>query len=114
VESGEPMGMQLLYAATTIDNISDYYFGRSWNNLDREDLNASYFAGFTEGAKVYHQLSIISWFHSLIKSLQCCDVHISSDQGGGKANNRLYSLPTESCWLTRRRNCQQRLRKWTR
>ncbi|KAH8746835.1 hypothetical protein BGZ57DRAFT_917325 [Hyaloscypha finlandica] len=29
VESGEPMGMQLLYAATTIDIISDYCFGRS-------------------------------------------------------------------------------------
>ncbi|KAH8779103.1 hypothetical protein F5882DRAFT_297678, partial [Hyaloscypha sp. PMI_1271] len=29
VESGEPMGMQLLYAATTIDIMSDYCFGRS-------------------------------------------------------------------------------------
>jgi hypothetical protein len=28
-ESGEPIGMQLLYAATTIDIISDYCFGQS-------------------------------------------------------------------------------------
>ncbi|PMD54161.1 cytochrome P450 [Hyaloscypha bicolor E] len=48
--SAGPIGMQLLHAATTTDITSDHCFGQ-------------------KGAKVYHQLSIISWFHSLIKSL---------------------------------------------
>jgi len=68
-ESGEPIAMQLLYAATTSDIISDYCFGQSSNNLDREDLNAPYFAGFTEGVRGYHQLSTLSWLPSLIKVL---------------------------------------------
>jgi cytochrome P450 len=68
-ESGEPVRMQLLYAATTSDIISDYSFGQSSNNLDREDLNAPYFAGFTAGVKAYHQLSTISWLPSFIKAL---------------------------------------------
>jgi cytochrome P450 len=68
-ESGEPIRMQLLYAATTSDISSDYCFGQSSNNLDREDLNAPYFAAFTEGVKIYHQLSILSWIPSLLKLL---------------------------------------------
>lgn len=67
-ESGEPIGMHLLYSATTSDIISDYCFGQSYNNLDREDLNARYFAGFTKGVKRYHQLSTISWLPSLIQA----------------------------------------------
>jgi hypothetical protein len=68
-ESGEPIGMHLLYAATTSDIISDYCFGQSSNNLDREDLNAPYFDEFAEGVKAYHQMSTISWLPLLIQAL---------------------------------------------
>jgi hypothetical protein len=61
--------MQLLYAATTSDIISDYCFGQSSNNLDRQDLNARYFAGFTKGVRGYHQPSTISWLPLLINAL---------------------------------------------
>ena len=68
-ESGEPIAMQLLFAATTSDIISDYCFGQSSNNLDREDLNAPYFTGFTEGVRAYHLLSTLPWLPSLLKAL---------------------------------------------
>ena len=61
--------MHLLYAATTSDIISGYCFGQSSNNLDREDLNEPYFTGFTEGVRVYHLLSALSWLPWLLKTI---------------------------------------------
>jgi cytochrome P450 len=68
-KSGEPMRMQLLYAATTSDIISDYCFGQSYNNLDREDLKEPYFTAFTEGVRGYYLLSTFSWLPSLMRAL---------------------------------------------
>jgi cytochrome P450 len=68
-KSGEPLGMQLLYAATTSDIISDYCFGQSSNNLDREDLNEPYFSAFTESIKGFHIASFSPWTVTLIKIL---------------------------------------------
>jgi cytochrome P450 len=68
-KSREPIGAQLLYAATTSDIISDYCFGQSSNNLDREDLNEPYFSAFTESIKGYHIATFSPWTVTLIRVL---------------------------------------------
>ncbi len=54
VKSGKPIAMDLLYSATTSDIISDYCFGESYDNLDKEDLNQHFFSAFHEAGKGYH------------------------------------------------------------
>jgi cytochrome P450 len=68
-KSGESMGMQLLFAATTSDIISEYCFGKSFNNLDREDLNEPYFSTFTESVRGYHIATLNSWMFPVLRSL---------------------------------------------
>ena len=61
--------MNLLFKATTSDIISDYCFGQSSNNLDREDLNEPFFTPFTEAGKGIHFSSFNPWLVPLMTSL---------------------------------------------
>lgn len=53
-KEGTIMTAGLLYSAVTSDIISDYCFGESYNNLDKEDLNKEFFDAFHEASKGYH------------------------------------------------------------
>jgi cytochrome P450 len=68
-ESGEPLRMNLLYSATTSDIISEYCFGESYNNLDKEDLNEPFFSAFHEASKGYHFGSFNPWLVPTITAL---------------------------------------------
>ncbi|KAL2065828.1 hypothetical protein VTL71DRAFT_3498 [Oculimacula yallundae] len=60
-KTGEPMVTNLLYSATTSDIIWDYCFGKSQNNLDKEDFNEPFFAANHEAGKGYHFATWNPW-----------------------------------------------------
>ena len=67
--SGQPLRMNLLYSATTSDIISDYCFGKSFNNLDKDDLNEPYFSAFHEASRSYHVACFNPWLVPTIRAL---------------------------------------------
>jgi cytochrome P450 len=68
-ESGEPMKMNMLFNATTSDIISDYCFGESYNNLDKEDLNEPYFLEEHDSRLVFHFATFNPWLLPVVKTL---------------------------------------------
>jgi cytochrome P450 len=68
-KSGIPMKMNILYSATTGDIITEYAFGESSHNLDREDLNEPYFTAFDEAGKGFHFASHVPIFVPIISTI---------------------------------------------
>lgn len=63
------MTMNLLYSATTSDIISGYCFGESYDNLDKEDLNESFFSTFHQAGKGYHFACWNPWLVPTVTAL---------------------------------------------
>ncbi|KAG4419362.1 hypothetical protein IFR04_007510 [Cadophora malorum] len=68
-KSGEPINTNLMYSATTSDIISDYCFGESYNNLDKEDFNEPFFSAFHEAGKGYHFACWNPWLVPTVRAL---------------------------------------------
>jgi cytochrome P450 len=68
-ESGKPMRMNLLFNATTSDIISDYCFGESYNNLDKEDLNEPQVLAENENRLMFHFATFSPWLVPTINAL---------------------------------------------
>lgn len=68
-KAGEPVVSNLLYSATTSDIISDYCFGESYNNLDKDDFNEPFFSAFHEAGKGYHFACWNPWLVPTVTAL---------------------------------------------
>jgi cytochrome P450 len=68
-QSGEPMKMNMLFNATTSDIISDYCFGESYNNLDKEDFNEPYFLAEHDNRLIFHFATFSPWLLPVVKTL---------------------------------------------
>ncbi|KAK0112469.1 hypothetical protein ONS96_001706 [Cadophora gregata f. sp. sojae] len=65
----EPIVTNLMYSAVTSDIISDYCFGESYNNLDKEDFNERFFSAFRESVKGYHFACWNPWLVPTMRAL---------------------------------------------
>jgi hypothetical protein len=63
------MKMNMLFNAATSDTISDYCFGESYNNLDKEDLNEPYFLAEHDNRLVFHFAAFSPWLLPVINTL---------------------------------------------
>jgi cytochrome P450 len=66
-KTGEPTRLIILFAAATHDIISEYCFGQSLGNLDRADLNESFFDAISEGSLSFHFDSYLPWIYAILQ-----------------------------------------------
>ncbi len=68
-ETGAPINMNMLYSAITSDIISNYCFGPTEDNLDKDDLNEAWFRAFTEAGNGFHLSCFCPWITDGVKTL---------------------------------------------
>jgi hypothetical protein len=67
--SSVPITLNSLFNAMTNDIITEYSFGKCWDNLEQSDLNAQFFAVMSENTKMWHFSSYYPWIMANFESI---------------------------------------------
>lgn len=66
--SGVPMNLKNLNQAASSDMINEYSFGKSTNNIDKEDLNGPAFNAMEDACRDYHLATYLPWLPDLFRA----------------------------------------------